>query len=1000
MSVRLILFGAPAVAGDAGPQTLPSERRSQLLVFLACRRDWVGRAELAALLWPELDNAAALANLRKTLHRLQLVGWALEPELQGNALRLVVATDVAAFDAAIAGTRFDDALALRRGEFLAGFDDDANPAWTEWLRFERHRLRDAWRGAALARLADPIEPVAALALAAQLLEADPLDEAAVSAQMSWLGRSGQAARAHQVYREFAVRLQAELGLAPGTALKALHETLAGADAADARVGAVARHSAATAADADGFVGRSVELAHIAELLQQPGCRLLCLLGPGGAGKTRLARRALAQLAPRFADGATWIGFEDLRSADEIGPRLARELGVKLAGNRDPIDQVIAALAGCSQLLALDNLEQLDGAAAAIERLLQGCTGLTLLATSRVRLSIADEWLLPIDGLPCPEDEDVDRVEAFDAARLFIHAARRVEPALQASAEAAAIVAICRLTGGLPLALELAAGWTRVLSCEAIAAELQQGTELLRAVDATRPSRHASIEAVFEHSWSLLTTAERETLARLAVFRGGCSFEAARALAGAPLPVLGALVDKSLLRKDGARLSLHPLVQQMVEPRLAAGGEEQAARRAHAQYFHHLLRQLKRAAEHGEREALARIDTELENCRAAWLWTVAQGDLDSVRGSASTLADFYDHRCRFADGLALLQAALAAPALADRAPPWPLLQALAAHLELRRDRYAEAEAMARPAAEAARAADDVEAEVQSCGVLGASALRLGRYDEARPHFERALALAPPQVDPHGAGAMLHNLAVLASEQGRYDDALRLMAESLQVRRQIGDVAGEAAGLVVLGIAHLKRRDLESARLRLGEALALCERHDLVTLRTSALGALVEHARTAGDFATAERHALRALELARANGYRALMMALQFDLGHIALHRGDPDAALVALGEGLRMAIAIARPTWQIAGVALCAQILASHGETACAAHVMRAAVAHPLAQPADREDHLALLAAWQANGPHDAPAPAFDELVRRIDALAGHGLPKLAVALRPPPGASS
>lgn len=995
MSTRLNLFGAPAVVREAGSVALPRERRSQMLVFLACRRDWVGRAELAALLWPELDSGAAHANLRKTLHRLPRVGWSLEPESQANALRLAVPTDVAEFDAAIAETRLDDALALRRGELLAGFDDDANPAWTDWLRFERDRLREGWRQAALTHLSDDIEPAAAVALAAQLLEADPLDEAAVAAQLTWLMRGGQAARARQVYREFAARLQAELGLAPGTTLRSLHDTLAGATPTAPRMASHGQRAAAPTLpnDGDGFVGRGVELAHMAELLQQASCRLLCLLGPGGVGKTRLARRALVQLSPHFADGAAWIGFDDLRAADEIGPRLARELGLKLGGSRDPLEQVIAAMAGRSQLLVLDNLEQLDGAGAVIERLLQGCPGLKLIATSRARLSIADEWLLPVDGLPCPEAEDADRVEAFDAARLFINAARRMEPALQVAADAGAIVEICRITGGLPLALELAAGWTRVLSCGAIAAELRQGTELLRAVDATRPTRHASIELVFDQSWGRLTPAERAVLSRLAVFRGGCSFEAARAVASAPLPVLGALTDKSLLRKDGARLSLHPLVQQLVEPRLADSGDEPAVRRAHAQYFHHLLRQLQRGAGHGERDALARIDADLENCRAAWFWAVAEGDLDILRGSASALADFYDHRCRFADGLALLNAALAAPALVRRSPPWPMIQALAAHLELRLDRYAVAEALARQALEAARAVGDTEAEVQSSGVLGASALRLGRYDEARPRFERALELAPPSVDPHNAGAMLHNLAVLASEQGRYDEALRLMAQSLVLRRQIGDVAGEAAGLQVLGIAHLRRREFDAARARLSESLALCERHDLVTLRTSTLGALVDQARMVGDYDVAERHAVRALELARTNGYRALMAALQFDLGHIALHRGDLPAARTALGEGLRLAIEIARPTWQIAGMALCAQILAAQGEPGCAAVVMRAAVSHPLALQSDREDHLALLAGWTTPASADVPAAAFDELVQRVAAQTEQGFAPLIAALR-------
>ena len=152
-------------------------------------------------------------------------------------------------------------------------------------------------------------------------------------------------------------------------------------------------------------------------------------------------------------------------------------------------------------------------------------------------------------------------------RLFVQAAQRVEPALVPAVEAASIVDICRQVEGLPLALELAAAWTRVLSCDAIAAELRQGTELLHAVDAAHPARHASIEVVFDQSWRLLGAAERDALSRLSVFHGGFSPEAARAVAGAPLPVLGALADKSLLRKEESRIYLHPLVQQLAAARL-------------------------------------------------------------------------------------------------------------------------------------------------------------------------------------------------------------------------------------------------------------------------------------------------------------------------------------------------------------------------------------------------------------------------------------------------
>ena len=218
MTVRLSLFGSPTVEYGGESLALPFERRNQLLVFLALKRAWVGRAELAALLWPEQESKLAYTNLRKTLHRLQSLRWARGVESQGGALRFGVETDVFAFDAAIREQRFADALPMRRGELLAGFDDDQSEAWSSWLSFERDRLRLAWRDAAVSRLAGSADVAEGIELSMRLLDADPFDEAALRLHMDWLARGGQSARARQAYQEFVRRLSDDLGLTPGAEL--------------------------------------------------------------------------------------------------------------------------------------------------------------------------------------------------------------------------------------------------------------------------------------------------------------------------------------------------------------------------------------------------------------------------------------------------------------------------------------------------------------------------------------------------------------------------------------------------------------------------------------------------------------------------------------------------------------------------------------------------------------------------------------------------------------
>ena len=666
MPARLHLFGSPTIDLGGGPVALPFERRSQLLVYLALKRAWVGRAELAAIFWPEQSQKLAFANLRKTLFRLQSVPWGRPIELEGQTARARrsqrrrrVRGGAARrpHRRGAASLRRRPARRLRRRR-QRSLDQLAR------LRARPAARRLARRGPATA--AGEIDATEAVALTGRLLEADPLDEAALRLHLQALAQSGQGGRARQAYRAFVARLQDDLGLPPGTELQALHDSLVGACAPDAPRPPPA--AAGAEADDDGFVGRSIERRRIAELLAQGDCRLISLVGPGGVGKTRLARRLMAELSPDFSDGAVFVALEEAATPAELGSRLAREVGAELVGRSDPFEQAIESLRGLQLLLVLDNFEQLVAAAPQIDTLIARCPRLRVLVTTRVRLGIASEWTFPLEGLPLPEAEDADHLEAFDAVRLFVRAARRVEPTFLADAEPEALVDICRQVGGLPLALELAASWTRMLSCEAIAAELRQGSELLRAVDPARPARQASIEIVFDHAWKLLGPAEREALARLSVFRGGFSAEAARAVA-APLPVLGALLDKSLLRKEEGRFFLHPLLQRLAADRLTDGEARTQAETAHAQFFHRLLAQMRRPVDDGDREALKALDVEFDNGRAAWQHVRADAiPAVDLAGSARTVLHYCDHRGRFTEGLALLNEALAAPASRGRARP--------------------------------------------------------------------------------------------------------------------------------------------------------------------------------------------------------------------------------------------------------------------------------------------------------------------------------------------
>ena len=297
-----------------------------------------------------------------------------------------------------------------------------------------------------------------------------------------------------------------------------------------------------------------------------------------------------------------------------------------------------------------------------------------------------------------------RFEAFDAVRLFVQGRTPRRARIRASAEAASIIDICQQVEGSPLALQLAAAWTRVLPCEAIAAELRRGTELLHAVDAAHPARHASIEVVFDQSWRLLTRDRaRRTVAAVGFPRrvhGRCG---ARGGAEHRLPVLGALADKSLVRKDGARIFLHPLVQQLASARLSESPAHAATQAAHAAYFHQLLRNCNPGAAAGERAALQTIEVELrELSTRVDLVDRTRPDRCTEAQFSDVLLDHFDYRGRFEEGLALLRTTIESPsAQADDRSCTHCCSARMSHLEYRLNRFADAESTRRERLEATR-----------------------------------------------------------------------------------------------------------------------------------------------------------------------------------------------------------------------------------------------------------------------------------------------------------
>ena len=288
---------------------------------------------------------------------------------------------------------------------------------------------------------------------------------------------------------------------------------------------------------------------------------MTLLGPGGIGKTRLGLQTGSEHLEEFQHGVYFVPLAPLTTADTMVSAIAGSLRFGLSDSQETRDQLMQYLAERDMLLILDNFEHLLDGSALVSDIVQHAPGVKVLATSRARLNLASECVYEVEGLARPDDETEEVFADFDAVELFVMYARRSRPDFVLRDEdRTAVTRICQLVEGMPLGLELAANWVRTLSPEDIAEELATDIDLLAAERADMPMRQRSMRAAFDYSWSLLNEAEQDVLMKLAVFRGGCTRESAKIVAGAGVRTLGSLVDQSLLKHDAeGRYSIHELI---------------------------------------------------------------------------------------------------------------------------------------------------------------------------------------------------------------------------------------------------------------------------------------------------------------------------------------------------------------------------------------------------------------------------------------------------------
>jgi predicted ATPase/DNA-binding SARP family transcriptional activator/Tfp pilus assembly protein PilF len=974
-TLHIHLLGEFHLLADEKPVTgLSAERPQTLLAYLLLHGHAPQpRQHLAFLLWPDSSESQARTNLRNLLHTLRQVLPSSDHFLIVEPLTLQwqmdqpFTLDVIEFERAVhEAEKTDDvvearrwletAVSLYRGDLLPGNYDD-------WIIPRREELRQKFLGV-LEKLVRLLEQAGdyrpAIHHAQRLLQQDVLNEGSYIQLMRLHALSNDRASVRRVYQTCVTTLEKELGVEPAPATQAAYEQLLRLDVAlPEDVTAIPPQPAPAPVwrprplpvPATPFIGRESELAEIAELLADPDCRLLTIVGLGGMGKTRLALQTAVGHQPIFRDGVAYVPLAPLQIADLLVTVIGDALQFNFFASGDPSVQLFHFLNQKEMLLVLDNFEHLLESAEMVSALLSAAPHVKVLITSRQRLDLQGEWVYEIGGLPLPEIEDTVALADNSAITLFLQSARRADSRFMLTpGDEDDVVRICRLVGGMPLAIELAASWVRLLSCAEIAGEIERGLAFLAVSLRNIPERHRSIQTVFDHTWHLLTPSEQQTLAQLSVFRGGFTREAAEQVAGATLPLLSALVDKSLVRRsENGRYDLHELIRQYAYDLLVKSYQFEETGNRHFDYFLALAEESKSRLRGSELILwLDLLEKDYDNLRYSLEWslkdhTMATGapQFEAYRGQkalrlTAALYLFWKIRVYWGNGRQWLQRAL------DLAPRTPATleqtEAIKAAVLLAVEQMdiQAARKLADEGLTLAQELGDPHNVALAYGVLGIVLWKQKQFASARHYCEEALAQFRKLGNKIRMADSLQALGRIAMNQDDLEAAQPYLEECLAIFQELDDQLGFNAALSDLGLLAYLRGDYSAARLYHEKSLRLFREARSIAGIEMTLNRMGDIARCENDYEEARRCYTECFALFRDTGDKDEIPSLLHNLGYVALHCGEYSEAMELFRQGLDVHI----ETGNQAGIAECltgiAAVLTVQGQAEKAAHLFGAA----------------------------------------------------------------
>lgn len=806
MEVRLL--GPLELLVEGRPIRLEASKQRTLLALLALHANEVVAADRAVdELWGERPPASAHKLVQTYVWQLRkLIGGALRTRPPGYELTLPAEqTDSGCFerllergeaeldsgDPEAAQKTLEEALALWRGPVLS------DVALLGFARREAERLDELRLAAREARLEAELilgrhhELVPELT---QLVRAEPYRERPHAQLMLALYRSGRQAEALETYARLRRTLRAELGLEPTPRLQELQQAILRHDTSLAPV--PRRRRGTLPVPANRLIGRVRELAALQRLLQRDDVRLVTLTGAGGSGKTRLALEAAAQLSDEFDGGAFFADLAPLADPALVLPALADSIDLRHRGAEPLVETLSRHLADKRALIMLDNFEHLLMAAADVAALLRTAPQLKLLITSRTALRLSGEWELSL----APLDEP-------DAVALF---AARAQAASVDFEPDHTVAAICRRIDNLPLAIELAAPQIRIIAPSELLDRLENRLPNLTHGPSDVPGRQQTVRATIDWSHGLLGVEAQDLFARLSVFAAGFTLRAASTVADATFDGIAALVDQSLVQRGGDRFSMLETIREYAAERLADADPSGEIRDRHADYFLDIAEQAAPALPGATRARwLAQLEADHDNLRAALSCTLDRNHASALR-IAVALAPFWRGCGYLSEGRSWLETALNLrfadePALRARA-----LEA-ASDLAGSQGDFEHASRLARESAATFRSLDDDDGLARGLRLEGWWAACMRDNNGARRLLQQSHALAPDE------GLTLERLGAVALNVRRYTEAKSFFEQGLTAFHAHGDEVGATGPRVGLGLVALAQQRIDHAAQHFRRAL---------------------------------------------------------------------------------------------------------------------------------------------------------------------------------------